>query len=170
MSSREKHPEDRRAAAQLWLANTIRDAIKQGQSNEIAPALDLLGALEGLDFGKVDPMLRLSPSRKAGGVEDAPSEIGVKAMAVAAVDTLISNGMAVETALYMVAEDLGMLAGPLKNLRKKMSVERSKPPAERTAYVSLIECYESEVHRMRGLSKEDVWLLLARAGQVLGVE
>ena len=151
----------------------------QKEGEDAAPAFALLGALEGLEFGRVDPMFRLPAGQKAGGKEPPSGETGLKAFALAAVDTLKNGGTPVQTAIYMVAEELDFEPTALGNLRKKMNVERSKPANERERskpankrkqHVYLIKDYEAEMLRMNGMSNEEIWVNLARISSLLGIQ
>lgn len=160
-------PEDRRAAARYWLTDAIQWAQAEGKA--VSPAMALLEALEGLDFGRVYPMLRLPAGQKRGGKEAPPAETGLKATALASIEKLVSFGFTVSSAVQMVAEEFGMKPGALENLRKKVSMERSKPQAKRSRYLNLIKDFEQEMAAMSDKSKDDVLFGLARISRMMGL-
>ncbi len=155
---------DRRLAARFWLQAAIRDATDRGEY--VAPALDLLSALEGLEFGRVDALLRLPDGQKAGGKEPPPAEAGFDAMALAAIDRLRELG--VSDALNRVADDLAIPAGALASKRKHVMSARAKPLADRQRYVALIEDYERERERMAGQTGPEILLGLSNVAKLLG--
>lgn len=164
-----RHAEDtlgERLAIRVWLTDVITSGMHEGE--DMAPGLRLLAALEGLDFGCVDPLLRLPAGQMAGGSEKPPAQSGVDAMALAAIDRLHDLQMSVTTATSLVAECLGMEAGTLTNLRKRIGVQRGKPENKRTRYRSLIEDYEGERAFMADQSREEITHGLTRVAALLG--
>nr|NTI35571.1 hypothetical protein [Rhizobium rhizogenes] len=153
-------------AARVWLTDAIQMAMAAG--DDVAPAIDLLGALEGLEFGHVDEMLRLPDGQKVGGKEPPPGQTGIDAMALAAVDRLCELDVRVKQACALVADELGISTGSLSSLRKHVNSERGKRKEFRTRYVSLIEDYESERKRMAGQTREEVSDGLACVAALLG--
>ncbi|MGO3934485.1 hypothetical protein NP284_40085 [Rhodopseudomonas pseudopalustris] len=158
-------PEKRRAAARVWLTDAIQRAMSEG--DDAAPALALLGALEGLDFGHVDPMLKLPAGRARGGKEAPPAETGLMALALAAIDRLVTIGMDVSSAIYLVAEELGLEVGALTSKRKHVLSERAK--SKPTKYRELIRDFEEECERLRDQSKDEVIFGLVRVSQTFGL-
>ncbi|WP_425906799.1 hypothetical protein [Nitrobacter sp. TKz-YC02] len=156
--------QDRRVACRIWLTDAIQWAHDNGEN--VAPAMALLSALEGLEFGHVDAMLRLPDGQKAGGKEPPPAETGFYAMALAAVDRLLELG--VSDALNLVAGDLAIKAGALASKRKHVMSERAKPPTSRQRYVALIEDYERERERMAGQTGPEILLGLSNVAKLLG--
>ena len=159
-------PEERRKYVRWWLAEAIL-WIAEEKKAYYGPAMALFKALEGLDVGQVDPMLRLPAGQKRGGKEAPPVEIHLKAIALASVEKLVLLGVKVSSAVKVVAAMLNMEPGALGNLRKKVSVERAKPPIERSRYLSLIEAFETEKEELEGKTKNEVMLSLVRYSMVL---
>lgn len=116
-------PEDRRLAARVWLTDALMAAIRNGQ--DVAPAMALLGALEGLDFGHVDPMLKLPKVRGKGRVAKAPAEEGYQALALAAIECLWSNQGKPKGKLKLiigsVEDTMAIKAGTLGKLREQFT-------------------------------------------------
>lgn len=158
-------PEERRLSARVWLTDAIHKVASE--AGDVAPAMALLGALEGLDFGHVDPMLKLPEGQARGGKEGAPGEVGLVAIALASVGRLVSHGLAVSAAIYIVAEELGFEVGALTSKRKHVLAEAAK--ASPTKYRDLIEAYKSEREWACDKSKEEIIFGLARVSLLCGL-
>ena len=154
-----------RLALRMWLTDTITREFQQGQN--VAPGLKLLAALEGLDFGYTDQILRVDSGNKAGGREGPPAQIGLEAHALAAVDSLIAAGQSVKMAIFDVENSLPLFTGKLANLRKKVAVERSKRPEDRIRYRSLIEAYENDLSRLTTKGSTSILLELKRLNALI---
>lgn len=156
--------DDRRLASRVWLTDAIRAGMQRGE--DVAPALDLLSALEGIDFGSVDEMFRLPEGQKAGGKEAPPAESGLDAMALAAIDRLKELG--VKDAIATVADELDLSTGALVSKRKHVMAERAKSLDNRQRYVALIDDYENERARMAEQTEQEVILGLSSVAKLLG--
>lgn len=159
--------EERRMAAMFWLTDAIKAAMARGEA--VGPAMVLLGALEGLEFGSVDPMLKLPEGQKVGGKEPPPGETGVDAIALAATQRLIDLKTKQADALQIVASILGYSTGSLRGKRKNVDAERGKPEKERTMYKGLIYDLERERAFMATQSREEVIAGLGRVAKALGI-
>lgn len=155
-----------RLAIRYWLTEAIRSAMESGE--EVAAALALLTALENLDFGQVDPLLRISPARAPGGTEPPPSVSGAKAMALAAIDSLVNQGRSVQFALAMVEDSLPEFSGKLSNLRKKVLAERGVKAEFRKKYRTLISEYDLQMAAFEGWSAEEIFFGLERVNCTFG--
>ncbi|NJL50472.1 MAG: hypothetical protein HC909_01915 [Blastochloris sp.] len=161
-------PEKRRLAARMWLTDAIQQAVGQGEN--VAPAIALLAALEGLDFGHVDPMLKLPAGRERGGKEGPPGETGLFAMALASIDRLIELDLNLGEATALVAGELGLEKGALTSKRKHVLAERGKPASARSRYRELISEYERERLVLADLPKEAVLGGLRSVGRLIGAK
>ncbi len=159
-------PAGRRLAARVWLTDAIQAAEKNG--GDVTPALHLLAALEGLDFGHVDEILRLPKGQKAGGKEKPPADIGLDAMSLAAIDRLCELGIGAEGAVRIVADELGVGWEALTSKRKHVKAERGRPEPHRKRYRTLIEYYEEERAKMASQTKDEILFGLIRVAKLLG--
>lgn len=161
-----KTPDERRLAVRIWLTDAIQQATMEGEN--VAPAMALLGALEGLDFGHVDPMLKLPGGRTRGGKEGPPGEVGLYATALASIERLIELGLKRDEAVDIVASELGLKKGALLSKRKHVLAERGKPGSARRRYHELIRDYENERLALAGKPQEAILGGLRAVSKLIG--
>lgn len=159
--------EQRRISARLWLVAAIEQ--EKDQIHGAGPAVALLSALEGLEFGHVDEMLRLPKGQAAGGKEAPPAQIGLEAWALALISHLMANQMRLAEAASLVAKKLGRNEDTLIGLRKRVLAERGKKRDQRKIHVSLIAEYENEFARLKAVPMSSALAELDRFSRFLGV-
>jgi hypothetical protein len=161
-----KNTEERRDAIRYWLTDAI--TLAQNLGEDVAPAVALLSALEGIQFGRVDPILKLPAGRARGGMEAPPAETGLYAIALANIDRLHELGLPITEAATLVAGKLGLKKDALLSKRKHVMVERSKSEARRQRYKDLIIDYEDNRAMIADKSIEKIFDGLTAVGRMIG--
>lgn len=146
-------PDRRRQAARIWLAEAIDIAMSRGE--DVAPAIQLLAALEGLDFGRADPMLKLPEGLSRGGAKKAPAQLGFEMLVLASADVLFGrqgHSYGARKATDQRVEDAAAIAaGRLRKLRENFT-----------------ECYSGEMDRLRLMTDEEILSEIERVASLFG--